>query len=60
MHSDKLKIVICSGRFKENIFERGEIGGYCKFDEALHRQQGEHKSALQSWYAKWKMINRPK
>lgn len=40
-----------SGRFKENIFEHGEIGGKCKFDEALHRQQGEHKSPLQSWFA---------
>ena len=38
-----------SGRFKEDIFEQGEIGGKCKFDEILHKQQGEHKSPLQSW-----------
>ncbi|XP_065916523.1 EGF domain-specific O-linked N-acetylglucosamine transferase-like isoform X2 [Dysidea avara] len=40
-----------SGRFKEDIFEPGEIGGKCSFDEVLHKQQGEHKSPLQSWYA---------
>lgn len=40
-----------SGRFKENIFEAGEIGGKCEFDEVLHKQQGEHKSPLQSWFA---------
>jgi len=45
----KILLPPCSGRFRENIFETGEIGGRCKFDEILHKQQGEHKSPLQSW-----------
>ena len=28
-----------------------EVGGYCKLDRELLRQQGAHKSPLQSWYA---------
>ena len=46
----KSQLLPCSGRFKENIFEPGEIGGKCEFDEVLHKRQGEHKSPLQSWY----------
>lgn len=38
-------------RFKENVFEEGDIGGYCDLDGQALSRQGEHKSALQSWYA---------
>ena len=37
--------------FLEDIFQKGEVGGRCKFDSELHGRQGEHKSPLQSWYA---------
>ena len=49
-------LLLCSGRFKENIFEHGEIGGKCTFDEALHIQQGEHKSPLQSWWVRGPLV----
>ena len=38
-------------RFLEDIFQKGEIGGHCKFNAELHSRQGEHKSPLQSWFA---------
>ena len=38
-------------RFLEDIFREGEVGGHCQFKQELHRQQGEHKSPLQSWFA---------
>jgi protein O-GlcNAc transferase len=37
--------------FRENIFQLGEVGGYCDLDKRLLNDQGEHKSPLQSWYA---------
>ena len=42
-------LILCS--FLEDIFEEGELGGHCDFNLQLHREQGEHKSPLQSWYA---------
>ena len=36
--------------FLEDIFEEGEIGGHCKLDLDTLRENGEHKSPLQSWY----------
>ena len=39
-------------RFLENIFKKGDIGGKCKLDTSKLAEQGEHKSALQSWYAR--------
>ena len=37
--------------FLEDIFQDGEVGGHCQFNEEVHRGQGEHKSPLQSWFA---------
>ena len=37
--------------FRENIFNSGEVGGYCNLNKELLQKQGEHKSPLQSWYA---------
>ncbi|XP_076114479.1 EGF domain-specific O-linked N-acetylglucosamine transferase-like [Mytilus galloprovincialis] len=38
-------------RFREDVFKDGEIGGKCTLNQALLRDQSEHKSPLQSWYA---------
>ncbi|XP_013380466.1 EGF domain-specific O-linked N-acetylglucosamine transferase isoform X2 [Lingula anatina] len=38
-------------RFRESVFKQGEIGGHCKLNKKLLREQSEHKSPLQSWYA---------
>lgn len=38
-------------RYEEDVFRKGEIGGHCKMDEKALKEMGEHKSALQSWYA---------
>lgn len=37
-------------RFKENIFQGGRIGGHCNLSAADLKSQGQHKSALQSWF----------
>ena len=37
--------------FLEDIFQEGEVGGHCQFNEEVHHGQGEHKSPLQSWFA---------
>lgn len=37
--------------FREDIFVHGEVGGHCELNSELLRQHGQHKSALQSWYA---------
>lgn len=36
--------------FLEDIFRPGEVGGHCQFNSELHRQHGDHKSPLQSWW----------
>jgi protein O-GlcNAc transferase len=38
-----------SDRYRENIFEYGQVGGRCKFNSAEFKKQGDHKSPLQSW-----------
>lgn len=38
-------------RFREDLFKEGQIGGKCKLNKDLLKQQKEHKSPLQSWYA---------
>jgi protein O-GlcNAc transferase len=37
-------------RFREDIFKEGEVGGHCLLHKSQLRLQGEHKSALQSWF----------
>ena len=36
-------------RFKEDFFQSGEIGGYCKLDIRTLMSEGQRKSPLQSW-----------
>lgn len=38
-------------RFKEDIFQTGEIGGHCKLDVHTLMSEGQRKSPLQSWFA---------
>ncbi|XP_048589552.1 EGF domain-specific O-linked N-acetylglucosamine transferase isoform X2 [Nematostella vectensis] len=38
-------------RYHEDVFKEGEVGGHCNFNKELHKQQGENKSPLQSWFA---------
>jgi protein O-GlcNAc transferase len=38
-------------RFREDIFKEGEVGGHCHLHKSELKAQGEHISALQSWYA---------
>lgn len=36
-------------RYKMDVLQRGDIGGYCKFHEAKLAEQADHVSPLQSW-----------
>ena len=38
-------------RYRENVIHKGQVGGKCRFDRDAFKQQGDHKSPLQSWYA---------
>nr|XP_022298960.1 EGF domain-specific O-linked N-acetylglucosamine transferase-like isoform X2 [Crassostrea virginica] len=38
-------------RFSQDTFNKGVMGGHCDLDLGSLRAEGEHKSALQSWYA---------
>jgi len=38
-------------RYREDLFEAGEIGADCKLNKSVLLAQGAHKHALQSWYA---------
>ncbi|XP_070948164.1 EGF domain-specific O-linked N-acetylglucosamine transferase isoform X3 [Macaca nemestrina] len=38
-------------RFKEDFFQRGEIGGHCQLDIRTLMSEGQRKSPLQSWFA---------
>ncbi|KAL3852256.1 hypothetical protein ACJMK2_015922 [Sinanodonta woodiana] len=38
-------------RFREDLFKAGQIGGHCTLDRGALKAEGEHKSALQSWFA---------
>ena len=35
---------------------KGQVGGHCKFDSAKFKQQGGHKSPLQSWYSELQLF----
>lgn len=36
-------------RWDINVLKKGEIGGFCKFNDNLMKEELEHLSALQSW-----------
>uniref|UniRef100_A0A8V0Z5J6 EGF domain specific O-linked N-acetylglucosamine transferase n=1 Tax=Gallus gallus TaxID=9031 RepID=A0A8V0Z5J6_CHICK len=38
-------------RFKEDFFQKGEIGGHCTLDVKAFLAEGQRKSPLQSWFA---------
>jgi len=38
-------------RYREDLFQRGEVGGRCQFDALEFQKEGDHKSPLQSWYS---------
>ncbi|XP_040424652.1 EGF domain-specific O-linked N-acetylglucosamine transferase isoform X1 [Cygnus olor] len=38
-------------RFKEDFFQKGEIGGHCTLDVQAFLAEGQRKSPLQSWFA---------
>lgn len=37
-------------RYREDLFEVGQVGGVCKLNKALLQGQNANKSPLQSWY----------
>lgn len=43
-------------RYREDIFKQGQVGGKCKLDSNLLRNNGDHKSPLQSWYSELQMF----
>lgn len=45
--ADRL-LFICV-RFKEDFFQKGEIGGHCTLDVKAFLAEGQRKSPLQSW-----------
>ncbi|XP_041350090.1 EGF domain-specific O-linked N-acetylglucosamine transferase-like [Gigantopelta aegis] len=53
IYMDLRKSNIRSGtnRYREDIFTEGQIGGHCKLKKDAVKQEGEHKSPLQSWFA---------
>ncbi|XP_078596851.1 EGF domain-specific O-linked N-acetylglucosamine transferase-like [Branchiostoma floridae x Branchiostoma japonicum] len=46
-----------SNRYRENLFNAGQIGGHCKLYPRRLSAEGDHKSALQSWYAELEMFS---
>ncbi|XP_069142595.1 EGF domain-specific O-linked N-acetylglucosamine transferase-like isoform X1 [Argopecten irradians] len=38
-------------RFREDVFTEGQVGGHCELDKKALKDEGEHKSPLQSWFA---------
>ncbi|KAH7973971.1 hypothetical protein HPB49_007914 [Dermacentor silvarum] len=38
-------------KYREDILGPGLVGGHCRLDKDSLRLEGDHKSALQSWYA---------
>ena len=40
-----------SDSFREDVFNEGQLGGYCKYNEENHRCEGQHKGPLWSWIA---------
>ncbi|XP_033745660.1 EGF domain-specific O-linked N-acetylglucosamine transferase-like [Pecten maximus] len=47
----KAKLKEGRDRFREDVFIEGQVGGHCKLDKKALKNEGEHKSALQSWFA---------
>nr|CAB3242779.1 EGF domain-specific O-linked N-acetylglucosamine transferase [Phallusia mammillata] len=47
----KLGVESSRDKYREDLFDPSDIGGSCDLDKDLLKQQSEHKSALQSWYA---------
>jgi EGF domain-specific O-GlcNAc transferase len=46
-----LNIMSSGDRYREDTFNPGQVGAYCKFDAEAFKKQGDHKSPLQSWYS---------
>ncbi|XP_042901667.1 EGF domain-specific O-linked N-acetylglucosamine transferase isoform X1 [Parasteatoda tepidariorum] len=40
-------------RYRDDVIREGQVGGHCKLKKKLLKQQGQHKSPLQSWYAEF-------
>ncbi|XP_076362381.1 EGF-domain O-GlcNAc transferase isoform X9 [Tachypleus tridentatus] len=38
-------------RYREDVIGEGQVGGYCKLDKKKLKDEGHHKSPLQSWFA---------
>lgn len=38
-------------RYREDTLKPGQVGGKCRLNSALLKQNGDHKSPLQSWYS---------
>lgn len=36
-------------RYRDDVIREGQVGAHCKLKKKLFKQQGEHKSPLQSW-----------
>ncbi|KAI0240491.1 EGF domain-specific O-linked N-acetylglucosamine transferase [Lamellibrachia satsuma] len=51
MDFSESKIKSSTKRYREDLFKQGQIGGHCKMYADRLREEGEHKSPLQSWYA---------
>jgi EGF domain-specific O-GlcNAc transferase len=46
-----LKSMNSNDRYREDVIQPGDVGGYCKLNTVEFKKQGGHKSPLQSWYA---------
>ncbi|KAG8196864.1 hypothetical protein JTE90_027576 [Oedothorax gibbosus] len=40
-------------RYRDDVIREGQVSAYCKLKKKLFKQQGDHKSPLQSWYAEF-------
>jgi len=38
-----------NNKYREDLFQSGDIGGFCRLDKDVLKAQSEHKSPLQSW-----------
>ncbi|GFR10587.1 EGF domain-specific O-linked N-acetylglucosamine transferase [Trichonephila clavata] len=43
-------------RYRDDVIREGQVGGYCKVKKKTLKQQGQHKSPLQSWYAEFEHL----
>ncbi|XP_071042863.1 EGF domain-specific O-linked N-acetylglucosamine transferase isoform X2 [Parasteatoda tepidariorum] len=55
--SDRFSTPDCNqsskGWYRDDVIREGQVGGHCKLKKKLLKQQGQHKSPLQSWYAEF-------